>query len=91
MSKKGIIPKIDFKRRPESPLIGTLDSKVIFLNKENLAVLEGYKALVEYKHSLVKYPSQCEIHIILTGFSSHGADRVFDALKEMAKNEVYGK
>ena len=87
MSEKGLLPQ----RRESRPDIAVLDSKIVFLNKENLEKLEGYKAQVEYKHSLLRFGGCCEIHIILTGFSARGAGTLFDSLKGMEKEGICGK
>lgn len=61
-------------------------SKIIFLNKGNLAELEGYKASVEMYGGLM---GKQEIHIILTGFSWEAAKCLFDKLKPLPKEEIY--
>jgi hypothetical protein len=61
-------------------------SKIIFLNKENLAELEGYKASVELYGGLM---GKQEVHIILTGFSFNSAKALFDKLKALPKHEIY--
>lgn len=91
--EKRLFPKLKPHYRKEwTPDIEILDSKVVFLNKENLEKLEGYKAIVEYKQLLLRhFGDSYEIHIILTGFSAEGAKRLFDSLKDMRPEEVYGK
>ena len=82
---------IDYKNRridrnpyyfPEMPNY----SKIIFLNKENLVELEGYKASVELFGDLM---GKQEIHIVLTGFSFQSAKTLFDKLNALPKNEIY--
>ena len=63
-----------------------LKSKIIFLNKENLAELEGYKAKIELGEGLLEYN---EIKITLTGFSPKSAKNLFNKLKALPKNEIY--
>lgn len=61
-------------------------SKIIFLNKTNLAEFEGYKASVEVFGGLM---GKQEIHIVLTGFSFDSAKNLFDKLKALPTNEIY--
>lgn len=61
-------------------------SKIVFLNKENLAELEGYKASVEIYGGLM---GKQEIHVILTGFSWDAAKALFDKLKALPAHEIY--
>ncbi len=83
-------PLIGFKGRidrkpyflPEMPLA----TKIIFLNKTNLAELEGYKAEVQLHDG--KFPYY-EIHIFITGFKAKGAEDLYVKLKALPKNEVY--
>ena len=65
-----------------------IDSKVIFLNKENLDKIEGYKAEVEYRYGV---RDKREIHIILTGFSRKSALALFNKLKSLPAEEIYGE
>jgi hypothetical protein len=83
--EKGLMPRMEHKPYwylPEMPNY----SKVIFLNKENLADLEGYKATIEMFGGLL---GKQEIHIVLTGFSWDSAKALFDKLKAMNKDEIY--
>ena len=61
-----------------------LGEKIIFLNKNNLFFLEGYKAYL----SLTK---DGELKITITGLSPKSAKVLFNQIKEMRKNEVRGK
>lgn len=61
-------------------------SKIIFLNKENLSELEGYKASIELYGGLM---GKQEVHIILTGFSIDSAKALFDKLKALPQHEIY--
>lgn len=82
---KGLMPRMEHKPYwylPEMPNY----SKVIFLNKENLAELEGYKATIEMFGGL---HGKQEIHIVLTGFSWDSAKALFDKLKALPKEEIY--
>ncbi len=74
---KGLYPNLGYQSRiehrpfwhqPELPNY----SKIIFLNKENLAELEGYKASIEVFGDLL---GKQEIHIVLTGFSWQSAKK----------------
>ena len=65
-----------------------LESKVVFLNKENLEKLEGYKATVELKSGVL---GKVEIHIVLTGFSMRPGGQLYDSLKALNQKEIYGE
>lgn len=74
------------ERKPYFSLEMPNYTKIIFLNKENLAEFEGYKASVEMYGGLM---GKQEIHIILTGFSWNAAKILFDKLKPLPKEEIY--
>lgn len=57
------------------------------LNDDALALLKGYKALVQRKDGVV---GKQEIHIIITGQSRKYAKKLFDELQAMEPNEVKG-
>jgi len=83
---RGLMPHTDDRypiNRPIYPFWDDVAEKVIFLNKDNLDELEGYKATVILK-------SSNEVHIILTGFNEKGSKRLYDSLKKMKKEEIYG-
>ncbi len=81
MSEHGsIAPRIPpemFKR------LSGKSEKVVFLNDKNLELLKGYKAYVEMSQ-------QGEIHIIITGLSSHRSKILFDSLMGMNETEIIG-
>lgn len=62
-------------------------SKIVFLNKENLETLEGYKAAVEIHCG--KF-GRFEIHVIMTDYSAESARKLFDELKAMKPEEIKG-
>lgn len=83
--EKGLMGRIEHR-----PIYSIKDlplmSKIVFLNKENLAELEGYKASVELFGGLL---GKEEIHIVLTGLSYKSAEDLFDKLKALPKNKIY--
>lgn len=85
-NNKGLMSRID--ERPRWSNIEELicEKKVIFLNKENLVELEGYKATVKLKEGLLEHS---EIHIVLTGFSPQAAKALYEKLKPLLKHEIY--
>ncbi len=86
--QKGIMPRIE-TMKPERTTV--IDEKIIFLNKENLAILEGYKVSVEMVAEVFEVlHGRRELRITLTGLSRQGADRLFAGLKEMKPEEVKG-
>ena len=66
-----------------------MDEKIVFLNQANLAVIEGYKANVEWKAEWT-CSRRHEIHVVLTGFSEKGAKDLFNKLKAMNPEEIKG-
>lgn len=76
------------ERRPPSGLF-EVDQKIVFLNAENLKVIECYKATVTLNNILLS--DRAEIHIVLTGNSKAGAERLFDQLKAMTPSEINGR
>jgi len=64
-----------------------IEKKVIFLDEENLDKIHCYKAIVKLKRG---FAERSEIHIILTGLSSKPAKNLYDNLKTLPENEVYG-
>lgn len=62
------------------------EKKIVFLNKENLAELEGYKATLKLNDGLMFHS---EIHVVLTGFSQRAAKELYDKIKALPKNEIY--
>ena len=86
--RKNLIGRIDeqpFRPRTKDFLNLLCESKIIFLNKENLTELEGYKANLKLKGLL----EHSEIHIVLTGFSQKAAKCLYDKLRALPKNEIY--
>lgn len=89
MEHKRLVGRKEEWNRPRWDINELLcEMKIIFLNKANLAELEGYKASVKLKEGLV---GQKEIHIVLTGFSPKSARALYDKLKALPKNEVYSE
>lgn len=62
--------------------------KIVFLNKENLAILEGYKATVIVKRGL--FHRGGEVQVLITGFSREAANRLFGDLKPLCSTEIKG-
>lgn len=90
ITSKGLYPNLGYQPRTEHKPFWYLPempnySKIIFLNKENLAELEGYKASIEVFGKLLE---KQEIHIVLTGFSWQSAKDLFNKLKALPKEEI---
>jgi hypothetical protein len=64
------------------------NEKIVFLNKENLAILEGYKATVKVKRGWACTGG--EVQVLITGFSREAANRLFDELKPLCPTEIKG-
>jgi|WetSurMetagenome_2_1015567.scaffolds.fasta_scaffold107308_3 hypothetical protein len=62
-------------------------SKVVFLNKENLELLLGYKVTVKIYPGISEQYD--EIHIVLTGKSAKGAKELYEQLKPLPLHEIY--
>ncbi len=75
-----IVEGIIWRPEEERPSIA---EKIIFLGKENLEKLRGYKAFLDLW-------SDGELCITLTGLSLESAGALFNALEEMKDEEVHG-
>ena len=84
---KGLFGRIE--SRPYYEKAGLpLDSKIVFLNEENLEFVKGYKAEIDLDCGLADH---YEIRIVLTGFSYFAAKALFKNLKPMNAEEIHGK
>jgi hypothetical protein len=82
----GLMPRMGERRWPHIEDL-LCEQKIIFLNKENLTLFEGYKARVKLIDGVANHS---EIHIVLTGFSPKSAQALYDKLKAMKKEEICG-
>jgi hypothetical protein len=61
-----------------------LATKIIFLGKENLEKLRGYKAFLDLW-------SDCQVRLTITGLSSKSGHALFDSMDKMKDEEIHGK
>lgn len=87
MERKELMGRYPRRPQPWDYELAPMESKVIFLNKENLEKIEGYKATVDLRSGIM---GRYEIHIVLTGFSLKPVNDLFDNLKAMRKEEIKG-
>ncbi len=61
-----------------------LDTKIVFLGKENLEKLRGYKAFLDI------WPNS-QLSLTLTGLSPQSAVALYQSLEEMKDEEIHGE
>jgi len=61
-----------------------LGSKIIFLGKENLEKLSGYKSFIELW-------ADGEVRLTITGLSPQGGRFLFDSIDKMKDDEIHGE
>jgi hypothetical protein len=74
------IVKRDWIDETEEPL----DTKIVFLGKENLEKLRGYKAFLDLW-------SNSQLSLTLTGLSPESAVELYRSLEEMKDEEIHGE
>lgn len=82
----GIINKADryIYKDTKRPIEDPIESKIIFLGKDNLEKLRGYKAFLELWEN-------GELCLTITGHSVGSAIALFDSIEKMKDEEIHGE